>query len=96
MSETSCGKSDRCMYGRGGIKMTAAEIKNSLEICGTQGKCCLGCAFYNTKTTNCVSELAAAALMLVIDQEKKIEELTEFKNIFSGERFCGKTQSRCL
>lgn len=57
--------------------MTAAEVKNSLEICGTQGKCCLGCAFYNTKTTNCVSKLAAAALLLILDQENKIEELTD-------------------
>ena len=57
--------------------MTAAEVKNSLEICGTQGKWCLGCAFYNTKTTNCVSKLAAATLMLILDQEKKIEELTD-------------------
>lgn len=57
--------------------MTASEIKNSLRVCGTQSSCCLGCTLYREKAATCTSKLAAAALMLILEQEKQIEDLTD-------------------
>lgn len=58
-------------------EITKGEIIHSLETCGTEGKCCLGCSFYTAKTTSCVRKLAAAALMLILEQDKQIEQLAD-------------------
>ena len=65
--------------------MNSEDIKKALECCSNPSiNSCKGCPYNNTGEFSCCDgEMCKAALNLIIEQEKKIEQLTEERNRYA-------------
>lgn len=57
--------------------MEKEQIVNALELCSNDECSGCECPYYSLNTTGCIEDLHKDALSIILEQDKRIEELTE-------------------